>query len=114
MRRIPALLLLAALVGGLGASWAHQAEHAQSWAQAQHAHDDAHHGTSGDHAQVPCAGGDLHTLDCAVCGGLSGALLSAYPGIAPEAVADRQRAVEAAVADARRALSPARGPPAVA
>lgn len=114
MRRVPALLLLAALLGGIGASSVHRAEHAAEWAEAQrtHAQDHRHDGT--DQASVPCAGGDLHALDCAVCFGLSGLTAErvVVASVAPDAAV--QAGAEVAYADARRAVAPARGPPAVA
>ncbi len=114
MRRLPALLLLAALLGGLGAASVHQAQHAAEWADAQRTHAQDHHETGGEHASTPCAGGDLHALDCAVCSGLGGVVIHA-DGVADEhAEAEHQREARAALAAFRRASTPARGPPAVA
>ncbi len=114
MRRAPALLLLVALLGGLGAASVHQAQHAVEWSDAQRTHAQDHHGTSGDHVSTPCAGGDLHGLDCAVCSGLSGAIAEAAAVADGHVEAERQREALAALVTFRRAATPARGPPTVA
>ncbi|WP_412068852.1 hypothetical protein [Rubrivirga sp. IMCC43871] len=111
MRRVPALLLLAALVGGLSASAVHAAGHAADWAEGR-AHQLAHHGSDG--AQAPCVDGEAHALDCAVCSWLGSAVtlhetpalaLADAADVSPEAVVFRPEGV---------ACAPARGPPAVA
>ena len=111
-RRRPALVLLVALLGGLGSSSVHAAEHALDWAETQTSHEAEHAG--GDHAHAPCADGEVHALDCAVCIGLSGATAEAArpaPLVVDEA---RAWAVSEAHVEYRRAVAPARGPPAVA
>ncbi|WP_420456087.1 hypothetical protein [Rubrivirga sp.] len=114
MRRSSALLLLAALLGGLGAASVHRAQHAVEWAEAQRTHAEDHHETGGDHASTPCTGGDLHALDCAICSGLGGAVVEAA-GVADEhAEVERQREALVALGAFRRAATPARGPPTVA
>ncbi len=110
MHRVPALLLLAVLLGGIGASWMHEAHHAAEWAEGQTEH-------GGDHAdgiQAPCTDGDVHSLDCAVCAGLSVAVLEDGRPADFEADPEGQAAASAAFIDYRRAVAPARGPPAVA
>ena len=114
MRRSPALLLLLALLGGLGASWVHEAHHAAEWAEAQTAHAADHHRTDGDTVEAPCVDGDAHTLDCAVCSGLSLAILGDVVPSDLSVDAGRLASAEAAYADTRRAIAPARGPPAIA
>lgn len=109
MRHLPALLLLAALVGGIGASWAHEAHHALEWAEGQ-----AEHADHGDGVQAPCVDGAAHALDCAVCGSLSTAVLEAAPAADLEVESEGQGGAVEALADYRRASAPARGPPAVA
>ena len=113
MRRTPALLLLLALLGGLGASSIHGAHHAAEWAEAQHQHAADHH-TDGDHADAPCVDGDAHALDCAVCSGLSGAIVEAGHVVDTVPSAELQASAVAAYQTFRRAATPARGPPAVA
>ena len=114
MRRAPALLLLAALLGGLGASSAHGVHDAIEWAEGQSDHADDHGHTPGDDLRTPCADADDHALDCAVCTGVSGVAVE-HAAVAPAAAdADAQARAEAALHDARRAAAPARGPPAVA
>ena len=113
MRRVPALLLLLALVGGLGASSVHGAHHAAEWAEAQHEHAADHH-TDGDHAGTPCVDGDAHGLGCAVCSGLGGAVAEAGQALDEAPDAELQAAAVEAHAAHRRAVAPARGPPAVA
>lgn len=114
MRRAPALLLLAVLLTGLGASTVHGAAHAVEWAEAQRSHTADHHSEGTDQASTPCTGGDVHALDCAVCSGLSGAVVEheVHVGVTDPAV-HQVGAVEA-LFDARRAATPTRGPPAVA
>ena len=114
MRRAPALLLLVALVGGLGAASVHQAHHAVEWAEAQHSHDADHHGTNDDHASAPCLGVDLYGVDCAVCSGLSLAVSDGPADVLAATDADRLLAAAEAWAEVRRTTLPARGPPAVA
>ena len=114
MRRTPALLLLAVLLGGLGASSVHRAAHAVEWAEAQRAHAADHHEDGAPHVSTPCTGGDLHDLDCAVCGGLSAAVTVEAAHFGEAAEAGHQRGAAEAVAAFRRAATPARGPPAVA
>lgn len=115
MRRAPGLLLLLALFGGLGASWIHGVHHAAEWAEAQTSHAADHHAADGDVAQAPCVDGDAHTLDCAVCSGLNAATLARFAETPSASMdTDRQRAAVEAHADFRRAVAPARGPPAVA
>ena len=111
MRRAPALLLLVALLGGLGASSLHGAAHGTEWAEAQRAHAEAH--PDGEHATTPCAD-DLHALDCAVCAGVSVATASGPSAPAPAAQEPRAPDGAEAGADRRQARTPARGPPAVA
>lgn len=112
MRRLPALLLLAALVGGIGASSMHGAHHALEWADAQERHADDH--GDGDHAGTPCSDGDAHALDCAVCLGVGGAVAETHEAVVFGIDVEDQRAASAAYVDYRRAVAPARGPPAVA
>lgn len=115
MHRVPALLLLAVLLAGVGVSSVHQAAHAIEWAEAQQSHAADHHEDGADQVSTPCADGDVHAIDCAVCPGLSVAALDDASGILPvSADTDRQRAAAEAHADFRRAATPARGPPAVA
>ena len=114
MRHAPALLLLAALVGGLGASSVHRAAHALEWAEAQTSHQSEHHDADGDHAQTPCSDGDVHSPDCAICQGTSAAVADAPAVADASADADRQTSAATAHAAFRRAATPARGPPAVA
>ncbi|PAP75792.1 hypothetical protein [Rubrivirga marina] len=115
MRRAPALLLLAVLLAGLGASSVHRAAHAVEWAEAQQSHEADHHDDGADHASTPCTGGDVHAIDCAVCSGLSFAMLDDVVDPADSvADPDRQQAAVEAYVDFRRAVAPARGPPAVA
>ena len=111
-RRRPALVLLVALLGGLGASSVHAAEHALDWAETQTQHEAEHAG--GDHAHAPCADGEAHALDCAVCVGLGHATVEAAHAAPLAADYARTWAVTEAHADYRRAVAPARGPPAVA
>ena len=114
MRRAPALLLLAVLLSGLGASTVHRAQHALEWAEAQQTHAADHHEDGSNRISTPCVGGDLHALDCAVCAGL-GAMITEAGRVAP-ADSEAETPVEAVDAHAafRRAATPARGPPAVA
>lgn len=115
MRHPSALLLLAVLLAGLGASTVHGAAHAVEWAEAQESHETDHHSDDSDHASTPCTGGDVHAIDCAVCSGLSVAALGeVVDPTAPAADADRQQAAAEAHVEFRRAVAPARGPPAVA
>ena len=109
MRRLPALLLLAVLLGGLGTSWAHEAHHALEWAEGQTEHTD-----HADGVQAPCVDGDAHALDCAVCAGLSSVVPEGEEALDLEAAAERQVSAQEAHADYRRASTPARGPPAIA
>ncbi len=114
MRRLPALTLLAVLLGGLGASSVHRVQHAVEWAEAQRSHAADHHEDGSDRATTPCTGGDLHALDCAVCAGLSAAVVErvAHVGVLGGVV--HERGATEAHAVFRRAATPARGPPAVA
>lgn len=96
-------------MGGIGASWTHEAHHALEWAEGQTEHTD-----HADGVQAPCVDGDLHALDCAVCAGLSSVVLEAGLALDLEAAAEGQVAATEAYADYRRASTPARGPPAVA
>ena len=122
MRRAPLLVdaplrglaLVAVLLMGTGATVVHEAHHALEWADAQTSHVADLHDAEGDRAQAPCVGGDLHDADCAVCSGLSAATLSttAAPVLVDDD--DRQASAREAHADHRRAVAPARGPPAVA
>ena len=109
MPRLPSLLLLVALVGGIGASWTHEAHHALEWAEGQTEHTD-----HADGVQAPCVDGDVHALDCAVCVGFSGSVLEGVTAADLEADPDQQTVALGAVADYRRATAPARGPPAIA
>lgn len=114
MRRTPALLLLAVLLAGLGASTAHQAHHAAEWSEAQQSHAAHHPDGVGDHASAPCSEFDAHALDCAICSGLSAAVVEqeAYVGVTGGTL--HQPGATEAYATFRRAATPARGPPAVA
>jgi hypothetical protein len=115
MRRFPALLLLAVLLGGLGASTVHRAQHGVEWADAQRTHAQDHHETgSRDHASTPCVGGDLHALDCAVCSGLSGAVVARASPVGAATPMDRPVVADEVAADARLVASTSRGPPAAA
>ena len=114
MRRAPALLLLLALLGGLGATSAHQAQHALEWADAQERHADHHPHGDGDDARTPCTDNDAHALDCAVCSTLGGVAVGRSAVAPTVADAGRQLAATASHAAYRRAVAPARGPPAVA
>lgn len=114
MRRVPALLLLAVLLGGLGASSAHRAQHAVEWSAAQRTHVADHHDGTGDLATVPCLDNDAHALDCAVCSGVSGAVVETETHVGVDARAEHQTGAAEAHAAFRRAATPARGPPAVA
>lgn len=109
----PALLLLAVLWGGLGASWVDAEHHAEVWAEGRAVHEtDAAHG-SGTRAAPPCDDGSLR-IDCAVCAGLSGAVV-AHAGLADDVgEAPGVGEAEEAWAEVRRAIAPARGPPAAA
>ena len=114
MRRAPALLLLAVLLAGLGASTVHRAQHALEWADTQRTHAAHHHGGAGDHASVPCSDFDAHDLDCAVCAGLSAAIAEREIHVGVTGRAVHQAGASEAHAAFRRAATPARGPPAVA
>ena len=114
MRRTPALLLLAVLLGGLGAASVHRAAHAVEWADAQRTHAQDHHEDGSERASVPCTGGDLHAIDCAICAGMSGVGLAEAVRLADLADVERQGAAAEAYEAYRRAATPARGPPAVA
>ena len=114
MRRAPALVLLLGLLGGLGASWVHEVQHATEWAEARTSHAADRHHADGDVAQVPCANVDAHALDCAVCSGLSLAVLDRATPADLTADAGLLAWAEAAHAAYRRAVAPARGPPAIA
>ncbi len=113
MDRRPALLLLAVLLGGLGAAWADAGHHAAEWAEgrASHAAGDAH--GDGDRAATPCDGASLG-IDCAVCAGLSGAVAAASAvehALEPEA---REKTGEQVRVETRHRATLARGPPAAA
>jgi len=114
MRRFVPLFLLTVLLGGLAASSVHYAWHAVEWAKAKQAHASVHPHGDGDVASTPCSGGELHSLDCAICSGLSGAVLTAETHIEVGVDADLQRTAREALASFRRVATPARGPPAVA
>lgn len=114
MRRAPALLLLAVLLAGLGASTVHGAAHAVEWAEAQQSHAADHHSDDADHASTPCAGGDVHALGCAVCAGLGGVIAEARRATPADTDVETPAEVVEALVDFRRAVAPARGPPAVA
>ncbi|WP_412061846.1 hypothetical protein [Rubrivirga sp. IMCC45206] len=111
MRRPSSLLLLLALVGGLAASAVHHAEHAAEWAEGRE-HQAAHHGTDGAHA--PCADGDVHALDCAVCASHHAAPALADAPTLALADTDRPPGPDAAVRGVAADAASARGPPAVA
>ncbi len=114
MRRAPALFLIAVLLGGLVASSVHHAWHTMEWAEAQRTHAALHPHGDGDIASTPCSPWDAHSLDCAICSGLSGAVLRAEIHIDASTAEERQWTARAALTSFRRVATPARGPPAVA
>ncbi|MDT0631367.1 hypothetical protein RQM47_04835 [Rubrivirga sp. S365] len=110
-----ALVLLAALLGGVGAVSVHLVHHGLEWAASQAEH--LAHGAHDDDADLvttPCTGGAAHEAPCAVCTGFAGAVLTPGAAVAERAVEERERAAGEALAVYRRAATPARGPPAPA
>lgn len=111
-RPLPALLLLVALLGGLGASSVHLAHHGQDWEDSRAAHvAGGAHDADTDLLTEPCLGGEAHETPCAVCSGFAGTSEEART-IAPIVPSAEQKAVaEVARAVHQRAVAPARGPP---
>ena len=108
------LALMAVLLFGVGTGIVHEAHHALEWADAQTSHEADHHREGGERAQAPCVHGDTHVIDCAVCSGLSAFALGPEGDVDIVTSDTQQMAAREAYADMRRAVSPARGPPAVA
>ena len=111
-RPLPALALLAALLGGLGASSVHLVHHGQEWAASRTAHvAGGAHDADTDLLTVPCADGDAHEAPCAVCSGFAGAVLTPAASAAVVLSPEEETAAAEAHAAHRRAVAPARGPP---
>ena len=108
------LLLLLALVGGLGASSVHQAHHALERAAQSAAHQATAAHADGDHVAPPCRTTGGADLDCAVCGGLQTAPLAAAAAVAGVESQAEGRPADETRAGVRYAATPGRGPPAEA
>lgn len=110
---LPALVLLAALVGGLGASSVHAVHHGQEWAGSRATHAAAGAHTAGtDLLTEPCVDGEAHGVLCAVCTGFAGTVSGSETVEAVELPPAREASVEVARVAHRQAVAPARGPPA--
>lgn len=112
--RVPTILLLLALLGGLTSASVHSVHHAAEWAESRAAHLTGPAHADGEQVSTPCDVEDAHALDCAICGGLGGAEID------PLAVAVDTETETFCVWDAdaapnlQLAATPARGPPAAA
>ena len=109
-----ALVLLVALVGGLGAASVHVVVHSEERAanRAVHLADGTHvSGGAGDHARAPCGPDLVHEPPCAVCQGLGSGVLEAARVVGSRPPVERVAASVGAHAVYRRAIAPARGPP---
>ncbi|MEM8601807.1 MAG: hypothetical protein AAGF99_17965 [Bacteroidota bacterium] len=105
--------MLIALVGGLGASWAHEVHHAIEWAEVEALHADDHR-VDGDHVTTPCDDCDSHELDCTACSAFGSAVTGTAAPADPAGGSGHQVAVHASVVSQSWAITPARGPPAIA